>query len=73
MLISSGPTAVEARVSGVNTLCGHASPSTMYTHSTGVQRGSKGICWSSLDARKPQNPTKSEEYQKHLQGVFYIV
>ena len=43
----------------------------------GVQRGSagglEGIYRSSLDARKPQNPTKREEYQRHLQGVLYIV
>eukprot|EP00976_Prorocentrum_cordatum_P041486 841846-Prorocentrum_minimum.AAC.1 len=37
----------------------------------GVWRGSKRIYRSSLDARKPQNPTKSEEYQGHLQGVMY--
>eukprot|EP00976_Prorocentrum_cordatum_P005248 104148-Prorocentrum_minimum.AAC.1 len=41
----------------------------------GVRKGSgggqEGIYWSSLDARKPQNPTKSEEYQGHLQGVLY--
>eukprot|EP00976_Prorocentrum_cordatum_P083145 1185119-Prorocentrum_minimum.AAC.2 len=30
--------------------------------------GPEGIYRSSLDARKPQNPTKSEEYQGHLQG-----
>eukprot|EP00976_Prorocentrum_cordatum_P117739 1196354-Prorocentrum_minimum.AAC.2 len=38
----------------------------------GVRRGSgggqEGIYRSSLDTRKPQNPTKSEEYQGHLQG-----
>eukprot|EP00976_Prorocentrum_cordatum_P103422 1193459-Prorocentrum_minimum.AAC.1 len=37
---------VKARVAGVSTLCWHASPSTMYTHSTaaeGVQRGSRGV------------------------------
>eukprot|EP00976_Prorocentrum_cordatum_P094695 1189887-Prorocentrum_minimum.AAC.2 len=28
----------------------------------------KEIYQSSLDTRKPQNPTKSEEYQRHLQG-----
>eukprot|EP00976_Prorocentrum_cordatum_P018613 377115-Prorocentrum_minimum.AAC.2 len=27
----------------------------------------EGIYRSSLDARKPQDPTKSEEYQGHLQ------
>ena len=41
----------------------------------GVQRGSRGgpegIYRSSLDARKPQNPINSEEYQGHLQGVLY--
>eukprot|EP00976_Prorocentrum_cordatum_P117844 1196372-Prorocentrum_minimum.AAC.3 len=41
----------------------------------GVWRGSggglEGIYRSSLDARKPQNPTKSEEYQGHLQCVLY--
>ena len=26
---------------------------------------------SSVDAREPQNPTKSEEYQRHLQGALY--
>eukprot|EP00959_Pyramimonas_sp_CCMP1952_P460804 9480490-Pyramimonas_sp.AAC.2 len=26
---------------------------------------------SSVHAREPQNPTKSEEYRKHLQGVLY--
>eukprot|EP00976_Prorocentrum_cordatum_P034470 701471-Prorocentrum_minimum.AAC.2 len=31
----------------------------------------EGICRSSLDARKPQNPINSEEYQGHLQGVLY--
>eukprot|EP00976_Prorocentrum_cordatum_P113863 1195764-Prorocentrum_minimum.AAC.4 len=30
--------------------------------------GQEGIYRSSLDARKPQNPTNSEEYQGHLQG-----
>eukprot|EP00976_Prorocentrum_cordatum_P076520 1182338-Prorocentrum_minimum.AAC.3 len=25
------------------------------------------------EPREPQNPTKSEEYQRHLQGVLYIV
>eukprot|EP00976_Prorocentrum_cordatum_P078178 1182998-Prorocentrum_minimum.AAC.3 len=24
-----------------------------------------------VDAREPQNPTKSEEYQRHPQGVLY--
>eukprot|EP00976_Prorocentrum_cordatum_P104695 1193996-Prorocentrum_minimum.AAC.7 len=33
--------------------------------------GQKGIYRSSLDARKPQNPINSEEYQGHLQGVLY--
>eukprot|EP00976_Prorocentrum_cordatum_P105417 1194254-Prorocentrum_minimum.AAC.3 len=32
-----------------------------------------GKYWSSVDAREPQNPTKSETYQGHLQGVLYIV
>eukprot|EP00959_Pyramimonas_sp_CCMP1952_P267664 5596406-Pyramimonas_sp.AAC.1 len=40
---------------------------------TGVWRGCggcvEGICRSSVDAREPQNLTKSEEYRKHLQGV----
>eukprot|EP00976_Prorocentrum_cordatum_P075273 1181836-Prorocentrum_minimum.AAC.5 len=31
----------------------------------------KGKYRSSVDAREPQNPTKSEEYQKHLQGVLH--
>eukprot|EP00976_Prorocentrum_cordatum_P067372 1178713-Prorocentrum_minimum.AAC.1 len=31
----------------------------------------EGIRRSSLDAREPQNPTTSEEYQRHLQGVLY--
>eukprot|EP00976_Prorocentrum_cordatum_P057610 1161172-Prorocentrum_minimum.AAC.1 len=35
--------------------------------------GAEGICRSSLDARKPQNPVNSEEYQGYLQGVLYIV
>eukprot|EP00976_Prorocentrum_cordatum_P016713 336365-Prorocentrum_minimum.AAC.1 len=43
--------------------------------SEGGQRGSRGnpgeIEWSSVDACEPQNPTRSEEYQRHLQGVFY--
>eukprot|EP00959_Pyramimonas_sp_CCMP1952_P224176 4687277-Pyramimonas_sp.AAC.1 len=26
---------------------------------------------SSLDAREPQKPTNSQEYQGHLQGVLY--
>eukprot|EP00976_Prorocentrum_cordatum_P062002 1176549-Prorocentrum_minimum.AAC.1 len=30
----------------------------------------EGIYRSILDACKPQNPTKSEEYQGHLQGVL---
>eukprot|EP00959_Pyramimonas_sp_CCMP1952_P423912 8879664-Pyramimonas_sp.AAC.1 len=43
---------VKARVSGVSTLCWHASPSTMYTHYTaaeaygglrGSERGSGGV------------------------------
>eukprot|EP00976_Prorocentrum_cordatum_P074460 1181529-Prorocentrum_minimum.AAC.2 len=33
--------------------------------------GEGGVYRSSLDARKPQNPTKSEEYQGHLQGVLH--
>ena len=41
----------------------------------GTKRGrrgvTEGIFRSSLDTRKPQNPTKSEEYQGHLQGVAY--
>eukprot|EP00976_Prorocentrum_cordatum_P006701 134241-Prorocentrum_minimum.AAC.1 len=46
----------------------------------GVERGSRGgregverglICRSSPDARKPQNPTRSEEYRRYLQGVLY--
>eukprot|EP00976_Prorocentrum_cordatum_P072197 1180621-Prorocentrum_minimum.AAC.1 len=37
----------------------------------GVGGGSEGIYRSSLDASEPQNPTKSEEYQRHLQGVLY--
>eukprot|EP00976_Prorocentrum_cordatum_P025919 526323-Prorocentrum_minimum.AAC.1 len=40
----------------------------------GVKRGSRGgpegNCRSGVDARETQNPTKSEEYQKHLQGGF---
>eukprot|EP00976_Prorocentrum_cordatum_P014190 283657-Prorocentrum_minimum.AAC.1 len=28
---------------------------------------------SSVDAREPHNPIKSEEHQRHLQGVLYIV
>eukprot|EP00959_Pyramimonas_sp_CCMP1952_P376863 7893421-Pyramimonas_sp.AAC.1 len=36
-------------------------------------RGSEGKYRSSVDARESQNPTKSEEYQKYLQGVLYIV
>eukprot|EP00976_Prorocentrum_cordatum_P048211 973238-Prorocentrum_minimum.AAC.1 len=43
----------------------------------GLHRGSaggpQGIYRSGVDARKPQNPTKSEEYQRRLQGVLYIV
>eukprot|EP00976_Prorocentrum_cordatum_P055635 1122624-Prorocentrum_minimum.AAC.1 len=43
----------------------------------GVRRGSgggpegEGNYRSSLDAREPQNPTKSEEYQGRPQGVLY--
>eukprot|EP00959_Pyramimonas_sp_CCMP1952_P413527 8665220-Pyramimonas_sp.AAC.1 len=33
----------------------------------------RGIYRPSLDARKPQNPTRGEQYQRHLQGVLYIV
>eukprot|EP00976_Prorocentrum_cordatum_P086184 1186401-Prorocentrum_minimum.AAC.2 len=32
--------------------------------------GYKGTYRSSLDAREPPNPTKSEEHQRHLQGVL---
>eukprot|EP00959_Pyramimonas_sp_CCMP1952_P053105 1111122-Pyramimonas_sp.AAC.1 len=39
----------------------------------GAPLGAEGIYRSSLDTRKPQNPTKSEEYQGHLQGVLYII
>eukprot|EP00959_Pyramimonas_sp_CCMP1952_P055413 1158384-Pyramimonas_sp.AAC.2 len=39
--------------------------------SGGAQGGLEGIFRSSLDARKPQNPNNSEEYQGHLQGVLY--
>eukprot|EP00976_Prorocentrum_cordatum_P077376 1182662-Prorocentrum_minimum.AAC.2 len=38
---------------------------------SGARGGLEGIYRSSLDARKPQNPTKSEEYHGHLQGVLY--
>ena len=37
--------------------------------SLGVQPSPEGIYRSSLDARKPQNPINSEEYQG--QGVLY--
>eukprot|EP00976_Prorocentrum_cordatum_P067100 1178585-Prorocentrum_minimum.AAC.8 len=42
----------------------------------GVRRGSGGVqeegkYRSSVDAGEPQNPTKSEYYQGHLQGVLY--
>eukprot|EP00976_Prorocentrum_cordatum_P045316 914590-Prorocentrum_minimum.AAC.1 len=37
----------------------------------GVTGGAQGIYRSSLDSRKPQNPTKSEEYRRRLQGVLY--
>ena len=39
---SSGPMTVKARVSGVSTLCWHASPSTMYTHSTAAEAECQG-------------------------------
>eukprot|EP00959_Pyramimonas_sp_CCMP1952_P459478 9478321-Pyramimonas_sp.AAC.2 len=32
----------------------------------GYRGGTEGIYRSSLDARKPQNPTKHEEYRRHL-------
>eukprot|EP00976_Prorocentrum_cordatum_P057393 1157330-Prorocentrum_minimum.AAC.1 len=42
----------------------------------GVRGGSggglEGKYRSSVDAREPHNPTKSEEHQKHLQGVFTV-
>eukprot|EP00959_Pyramimonas_sp_CCMP1952_P365733 7659460-Pyramimonas_sp.AAC.1 len=44
------------------------------THPEGVrggQRGSEGIYQSSLDALEPQNPTRSDEYRRHLQGELY--
>eukprot|EP00976_Prorocentrum_cordatum_P077286 1182623-Prorocentrum_minimum.AAC.3 len=41
----------------------------------GVVRGSReaheGEYRSSVDAREPQNPPKSEGYQRHLRGVLY--
>eukprot|EP00959_Pyramimonas_sp_CCMP1952_P434139 9091229-Pyramimonas_sp.AAC.1 len=37
----------------------------------GSGEGLEGIYRSSLDARKPQNPTKRKEYQGQLQGVLY--
>eukprot|EP00959_Pyramimonas_sp_CCMP1952_P018691 394827-Pyramimonas_sp.AAC.1 len=37
----------------------------------GCGGGAEGIDRSSLDARKPQHPTNSEEYQVYLQGVLY--
>eukprot|EP00959_Pyramimonas_sp_CCMP1952_P238076 4975474-Pyramimonas_sp.AAC.1 len=37
------------------------------SNANGPRWGPEGIYRSSLDARKPQNPTKSEEYQGHLQ------
>eukprot|EP00959_Pyramimonas_sp_CCMP1952_P344332 7211827-Pyramimonas_sp.AAC.1 len=37
----------------------------------GSRGGLEGIYLSSLDARKSQNPTYSEEYRGHLQGVLY--
>ena len=58
---------------------GHKSPKRGVTNvvniqdSQGSRGGLEGIYRSSLDARKPQNPTNSEEYQGHLQGVLYIV
>eukprot|EP00959_Pyramimonas_sp_CCMP1952_P320751 6712113-Pyramimonas_sp.AAC.1 len=55
---------VKARVSGVITLCWHASPSTMYTHSTaaeaegsgGVGRGSGGGAVQISRADEPAGP-----------------
>eukprot|EP00976_Prorocentrum_cordatum_P074295 1181461-Prorocentrum_minimum.AAC.1 len=41
------------------------------SRSRGCEGGVEGNYRSSLDARKPQNPTNSEEYQGHLQGVLY--
>eukprot|EP00976_Prorocentrum_cordatum_P073793 1181264-Prorocentrum_minimum.AAC.5 len=37
----------------------------------GGELAAEGICRSSLDAHKPQNPINSEEYQGHPQGVLY--
>eukprot|EP00959_Pyramimonas_sp_CCMP1952_P145714 3050430-Pyramimonas_sp.AAC.1 len=36
-----------------------------------LRGGLEGMYRSSLDAREPQNPTKSKEYQGYLQGVLY--
>eukprot|EP00959_Pyramimonas_sp_CCMP1952_P444884 9315688-Pyramimonas_sp.AAC.1 len=40
-------------------------------HLRGSGGGQGGNYRSSLDACEPQNPTKSEEYQRNLQGVLY--
>eukprot|EP00959_Pyramimonas_sp_CCMP1952_P267485 5592888-Pyramimonas_sp.AAC.1 len=37
-----------------------------------AKRSCEGKYRSSVAAREPQNPTKSEEHQRHLQGVLYI-
>eukprot|EP00976_Prorocentrum_cordatum_P059345 1175452-Prorocentrum_minimum.AAC.1 len=39
----------------------------------GKESGREGKDRSSVDTREPQNPTESEEHQRHLQGVLYIV
>eukprot|EP00959_Pyramimonas_sp_CCMP1952_P018500 390813-Pyramimonas_sp.AAC.1 len=62
---------------GSNQSVGGPPPFQIHRGLEGVRKGSgrglEGFIWSSLDARKPQNPTKSEEYKRHPQGVLYIV
>eukprot|EP00976_Prorocentrum_cordatum_P016523 332364-Prorocentrum_minimum.AAC.2 len=50
---------------------GAAAASTKSTTWIGPRSDVKGIYRSSLDARKPQNLIKSEDYQGHPQGVLY--
>eukprot|EP00959_Pyramimonas_sp_CCMP1952_P032708 686058-Pyramimonas_sp.AAC.2 len=47
--------------------CGIGPPGPGPPATEGIRR----ICRSSLDARKPQNPTTSEEHQGHLYGVLH--
>eukprot|EP00976_Prorocentrum_cordatum_P003512 68918-Prorocentrum_minimum.AAC.1 len=64
MARSKRPACAHALTTEPNVYTSAASPSCFIC---GPGGGKEGIYRSSLDARKPQNPINSEEYQGHLQ------